>query len=71
MTLNVTASMLSSMLLSGQSQIEPIWERRLQGMGVDAQDQAQVIRFLGQAHPEQERHSQICFILLVTAVAGD
>jgi hypothetical protein len=28
-------------------------------MGVDAQDQAQVIQFLGQAHPEQGRHNQL------------
>jgi hypothetical protein len=49
----------SSMVLSGQSQIEPIWQRRLQGMGVDAHDEAQVIQFLGQAHPKREGHSQL------------
>jgi hypothetical protein len=51
----------SSMVLSGQSQIEPIWQRRLQGMGVDAHDEAQVIQFLGQAHPKREGHSQYLY----------
>ncbi|KAF7142174.1 hypothetical protein CNMCM5793_008815 [Aspergillus hiratsukae] len=53
-------SMVAMMLFGPwRSQIEPIWQRRLQAMGVDAQDQAQVVQFLGQAHPEQERHNQL------------
>ncbi|KAH2530950.1 hypothetical protein KXW97_000753 [Aspergillus fumigatus] len=50
-----------AMMLFGpwQGQIEPIWQRRLQGMGVDGQDEAQVVQFLGQAHPNHEGHSQL------------
>lgn len=50
-----------AMMLFGpwQGQIEPVWQRRLQGMGVDGQDEAQVVQFLGQAHPDQEGHSQL------------
>ena len=48
-----------AMMLFGpwRGQIEPVWQRRLQGMGVDGQDEAQVVQFLGQAHPNQEGHS--------------
>lgn len=50
-----------AMMLFGpwQGQIKPVWQRRLQGMGVDGQDEAQVVQFLGQAHPNHEGHSQL------------
>jgi hypothetical protein len=50
-----------AMMLFGpwQGQIEPVWQRWLQGMGVDGQDEAQVVQFLGQAHPNHEGHSQL------------
>jgi hypothetical protein len=50
-----------AMMLFGpwQSQITPIWQRGLHGMGVDVQEEAQVIQFFRQAHPERDGHSQL------------
>ncbi|KAH2035759.1 hypothetical protein KXW51_006449, partial [Aspergillus fumigatus] len=50
-----------AMMLFGpwQGQIKPVWQRWLQGLGVDGQDEAQVVQFFGQAHPNHEGHSQL------------
>jgi hypothetical protein len=42
-----------------QSQVEPIWQHRLQGMGINASDETQVIQFLGRGHPQQDGYSQL------------
>lgn len=50
-----------AMMLFGpwQSQVKPIWQRRLQGMGVNASDKTHIIQFLGRGHPQREGHSQL------------